>query len=145
MKIKITEAQARRLNLLKESNDPVARIEQYVKIKIGFVDNLYDSIVNLSVYELLTEKINFNEKANSLMVISDEISLLARQAYSYIHDLPDEGLDQRIDYAKETMDGKVDSLQLIISAIERVIETEEDYKVTQFFKSSGPMDITDIQ
>lgn len=145
MKIKITEAQARRLNLLKESNDPVARIEQYVKIKSEVVNNLYDKIVNLSVYELLTGNINFNADARMLMLITDEVRILSKQAYSYINNLPDDNLDQRIDDAQYFLDNKIDSLQLIISSIERVYEMEDEHKVTQFFKNSGPMDITDIQ
>jgi Fe2+ or Zn2+ uptake regulation protein len=145
MKIKITENQAKRLNVLKENINPIENLKQYVKIKSGIVDNLYNKLVNLSVYELLTEKIDFNQIDRMLMVMEDEIHVLIRQSYSYIEDLPDEGLDRIIDETEEELNGKISSIHLLISVIEKVPDLEDEYKITKDFINNGPLDITGIQ
>ena len=145
MKIKITEDQAKRLNVLKENINPIENLKHYVKIKSGIVDNLYNKLVNLSVYELLTEKIDFNQIDRMLMVMEDEIHVLIRQSYSYIEDLPDEGLDRVIDKTEEELNGKISSIHLLISVIEKVPDLEDEYKITKDFINNGPLDITNIQ
>ena len=143
MKIKITEEQANRLNLLKEDINPIDKLKQYVNIKLDIVNNLYNKLINLSVYELLTEKIDFNQIDRMLMNMEDEIHVLIRQAYSYIDDLPDEGLDIIIDRTEEKLNNKISSIHLLISGIEKIPDLEDEYKITKDFNS--PLDITDIQ
>lgn len=145
MKIKITEDQAKRLNLLKENNNPIDKLKQYVNIKSNIVDNLYNKLINLSVYELLTEKIDFNQIDRMLMIMEDEIHVLIRQGYSYIEDLPDEGLDRVIDETEEILNGKISSIHLLISVIEKVPDLEDEYRITKDFSGNNPLDITDIQ
>jgi hypothetical protein len=145
MKIKITEIQAKRLNLISEDIDQVLSFEQFCKTKLAEVNKWYVKIAGISIEEILHNEVNMEKINDYLNKIESDIRTENRKAYNYINNLPEDDLDIRIDRAEDTVLGKLTSLQLITMDLEKLQLSLESNKIKDMFKDVQPIDITDIQ
>lgn len=145
MKIKITEEQAKRLKLINEDINPLTQFEGFCKVKIQEVDKLYLQITSLSIYEILHNQFSMSELNKKIELIEEEVGRGNRRAYQYIHNLPDEDLDIRIDRATEAVNDKLTALQLITMDLEKLQLSTEQHNIMAPFKDVKPMDISSSQ
>ena len=84
MKIKITETQAKRLNLLKENNeDAIGVLHKNVMRFEPIITKIFNELTNLSVSEILDT--NFDNINSVITDIQEKVGLLERQANAYIN------------------------------------------------------------
>jgi hypothetical protein len=147
MKIIITEDQARRLNILNSSSDPILKMEQYAKLKVDVIDKMYEKILNLSVSEIISEDFELAIKSN-LSEISNESHKIYILGYRYLESMSDEeadGLDMRLDDANSILSAKINALEALIYGIENLNYISIENELTNVFKPQEPLDITDQQ
>jgi hypothetical protein len=127
MKIKITEKQALRLNLIKEDFplNPLTNFESYCNSKLQFINTQYLKITHMAVADILEGQINFEELYNILDAIDSEASTLNNRAYDYIEHLPEDNLD---------------SLIILVNYLGKIQEDGE--VLNKQFSELKPLDIT---
>ncbi len=145
MKIKITEAQANRLKLLKEDMNPLAQFEKFCKDKVQEVNNLYLKVTSITISDILNKEVNIQEINHQLDIIERDLMMGNKRAYLYIDKMPDEGLDVRIDRANDTVHDKLTPLQLVTMDLEKLQLSAEHHSLTKPFSDIKPMDISGIQ
>lgn len=145
MKIKITEDQAKRLNLINEDVNPLTQFEAYCKDKAQVINNLYLKVTAISINEILHGQINMEEINNQLDLIEDSVRNGTKRAYQYIQNLPETDLDIRIDNAEDIVLNKLHALQLITMDLEKLQLSTEQHNTLTPFKDVKPMDISGIQ
>ena len=146
MKIKITEDQAKRLNLINEDVNPLTQYEAFCKQMIEKVNKVYLHVTAISIAEILNNQVNMEEINSQLDKIESEVYNGSRRAYQYIANLPeDTDLDIRIDNANSLVMDKLTPLQLITMDLEKIQLSIEQHDITGPFKDVKPMDISDMQ
>lgn len=145
MKIKISEGQANRLNLLKEELNPLTKFEHYCKVKSEELNKLYAKVSNIIIIEVLNGEVNIREIIDILDGIESSLYNGNTAAYKYIEQLPENELDVRIDDAQYYIDHKINSIQLILDSLERLSDSVDELKITQPFDDVKPIDITGMQ
>jgi len=145
MRIKITEEQAKRLNILTEDSYPIVNLEQFVKLKMDIVDAFFSKLINLSISDVLNDD-------GKLQVIKDRVEIMDKalsdhyvRAVRYIENLPDNPEDEelltRCEDAKHEISNKLQTLIDLISSLEKLSEESKNQEYFKFFKDSGPMEI----
>lgn len=142
MKIKISEGQANRLNLLKEELNPLTKFEYYCKVKTEELNKLYAKVSNIIIIEVLNGEVNIKEIVGMVDEIETSLYKGNTAAYKYIEQLPDSNLDIRIDDAQYNIDQKINSIQLILDSLERLRDSVDELKITQPFDDVKPLDVT---
>jgi hypothetical protein len=142
MKIRITENQAKRLNLIKEDVNPLIKFEEYCKIKVKEINSLYNNMMMVSIGNIVNNEIDTGKLKNRLDEMESEMNDMNKRAYDYINNLPDGDLDLRIDRATDMVSNKLTSLQLIVMDLEKLQELIEEHNLTNSFSDIKPIDIT---
>ena len=145
MKIKITENQALRLNLLNENLNPLTQFENLCMIKIREVNKLFLKVTSISIGEILNNEIDISKINFELNKIEDDIRISNRKAYAFIDGLTEEDLDVRIDRADSNVINRLTSLQLITMDLETLQISAEEHKIIEQFGDVNPIDITNSQ
>ena len=145
MKIKITEAQAKRIGLINENIDPLSQYEDYCKKMVEKVNAIYRQVINITVDDLIHDTVNMEEINKQLDAIESAISDGSRKAYAYIENLPEEDLDIRIDRAQDLVNDRLTPLQLIVMDLEKLQMVSNDHNYAKAFSDIKPLDITDMQ
>jgi len=146
MKIKITEAQAKRLNLINEDNNPLAQFEKFCQLRLEHVNQLYLKVASLSINEILHNQVDISDINKELDKIEDAVRKGSRIAYQYINNRPEsEELDIRIDNAEFSVSQRLNALQLITMDLEQLQVSTEQHETTKPFHDVKPMDIGGTQ
>ena len=140
-KIKITEAQAKRLKLISENTDELARFEYYCNIKAEEVNKLYTKITYITIAEILNDEVNMEDLNDVLNGLEREVSQASKKAYDYIEHLSDEDLDDRVRKAEDKVMDKLTSLQLVTMDLEKVQLSAQQHNLTKPFRDVKSMDI----
>jgi hypothetical protein len=141
-KIKITESQAKRLKLINENADELARFEHFCKIKVDEINKVYTKVTNISVAEILNHEVNMVEINNILEKIDNELYIGNKKAYESINNLPESDLDVRIDKAYDKVHNKLTPLQIIVLDLEKLQLAAEQHDLTGPFNDVKPIDIS---
>lgn len=147
MKIIITEDQARRLNIIDPSSDPIVKMEQYSKLKMDVIDKMYQKIGNLSISEITSPdfELDLDSTLNNISSESHKIYMLG---YRYLESISDEeadGLDVKLDDANSALSAKIDGLEALIYGIKNINYISLENQLPNVFKAQEPLDITDHQ
>jgi hypothetical protein len=145
MKVRITESQAKRLNLINEDTDMVSQFEQYCKVKVQELNNIYTKISNLSIIDIFENSVNFGELYNYVSNIENKLLEAEKRTYDYINNLPDNDLDTRIDNAYSSVGDKLTSIQLIIMELEKLQNLNTEHKLKDSFNDVKPIDISSTE
>jgi hypothetical protein len=145
MKIKISESQAKRLQLIKEETNPLIGFEQFCKVKIQEINKLYTNISHVSIGEIVNHEIDMTKINNRLEEIETSLNEMNKKAYDYINNLPESDLDLRIDRASDSVSNKLTSLQLIIGDLEKIQKLVLDHNLGNSFSDIKPIDISNNQ
>lgn len=137
MKIKITETQANRIGLLMEAVDPLAKLENYSKMKSDTINSIYNNVTSASIMDVINNQINFSQYIEILDDIEQTTNMLSDKAYQYIDELPDEGLDVRIDNAHDAIDKKIDVLKVLLINLHDI----QNLGTRDVFHDNQPLDI----
>lgn len=145
MKIKITETQAKRLNLLKEDMNPLTNFEQYCKVKGDELNKLYINLTSTAIIDVINGEVKIPILVEMLNDIEANLYKLNSAAYKFISNLPESDLDLRIDNAQDIIDQKMNSISLILNALGELNEMVDGIKLTQPFDDIKPIDISGLQ
>lgn len=145
MKIKITENQAKRLGLINENIDPLTQYEDYCKKMVERVNAIYRQVINVTIDDLVHNKVNMEEINKQLDAIDMGIGEGSRKAYAYIENKPESDLDIRIDKAHDLVNDRLTPLQLITMDLERLQSANTSHNYVKVFSDIKPLDITGIQ
>jgi len=145
MKVRITETQAKRLNLINEDTDMVSQFEQYCKVKVQEVNNIYVKVSNLTIIDIFENSVNFGELYNYVNNIENKLLEAEKRTYDYINNLPDNDLDIRIDNAYSSVGDKLTSIQLIIMELEKLQNLNSEHKLKDSFNDVKPIDISSTE
>ena len=144
-KIKITEAQAKRLKLISENSDELARFEHYCTLKAEDVNKFYVRISHITIAEILNNEVNMENITSMLNALEREISQASKKAYDYVEQLSDDELYDRVRKAEDKVMDKLTSLQLVTMDLEKVQLLVKEHNLTKPFYDIKSMDITDLQ
>lgn len=142
MKIKITEGQATRLKLINEDVNMVAKFEEFCNAKIQEINNLFVSVSNISVIEIIGNEIGLSKIYKRLNIIENKVMLAERETYASIDEASEENLDLRIDRAYDSVTAKLSSLQLIVMELEKLQELSNEHNLKKSFDDIKPIDVT---
>lgn len=144
-RIKITEAQAKRLNLISENTDPISSFEHFCRIKAQEVDRLYSKLTVMSIGEIINNEVNVAKLTEMLDKIESEVRAGSRMSYQHIKNMPEDNSDLRIDDAEDLVMDKLTPLQLFVMDLERLQNSIDDSRLTTSFNDINPLDITGLQ
>ena len=145
MKVRITESQAKRLNFINEDTDMVSQFEQYCKVKVQEVNNIYVKVSNLTIIDIFENSVNFGELYNYVNNIENKLLEAEKRTYDYINNLPENDLDSRIDNAYSSVGDKLTSIQLIIMELEKLQNLNSEHKLKDTFNDVKPIDISSTE
>lgn len=145
MKVRITESQAKRLNFINEDTDMVSQFEQYCKVKVQELNNIYVKVSNLTIIDIFENLVNFSELYNYVSNIENKLLEAEKKTYDYINNLPDNDLDTRIDKAYYSVSDKLNSIQLIIMELEKLQNLNAEHKLKESFNDIKPIDISSTE
>jgi hypothetical protein len=144
MKIKITEKQAKRLNLLKESDeDAISVLHRYTIKAEQILTKIFNDLTNLSVLEI--QNTNFDKIASVISEIEKKSRLLDKYANDYINSQPEDNnweLESRLTDASYEFNKKL----TIIEDLNYKLSNLQEYMLENDIMSKfPPLDITNIQ
>jgi hypothetical protein len=145
MKVRITESQAKRLNFINEDTDMVSQFEQYCKVKVQELNNIYVKVSNLTIIDIFENSVNFGELYNYVSNIENKLLEAEKRTYDYINNLPENDLDIRIDNAYSSVGDKLTSIQLIIMELEKLQNLNAEHKLKDSFNDIKPIDISSTE
>lgn len=145
MKVRITESQAKRLNFINEDTDMVSQFEQYCKVKVQELNNIYVKVSNLTIIDIFENSVNFGELYNYVSNIENKLLEAEKRTYDYINNLPENDLDIRIDNAYSSVGDKLTSIQLIIMDLEKLQNLNAEHKLKDSFNDIKPIDISSTE
>lgn len=134
MKLRITEAQAKRLNLLKEASNPYEAVLEYSKTATERLNFIYNKLKQTTIEDILSGNVNIEGLSDMVYKIESDIKPLYTRGYEYINNLPEEGLDQDLDDAEWVVSDKASSLSLILNQMDNLYEVNIKHKLTKSFK-----------
>ena len=144
MKIKITETQAKRLNLLKENNeDAIGVLHKNVMRFEPIITKIFNELTNLSVSEILDT--NFDNINSVITDIQEKLGLLERQANAYINTQSEDDnwdLENRLTDASYEFKKRLDIVEELNYKLSNLQQYMEENDIMSKFQ---PLDITDIQ
>ena len=145
MKIKITEAQMKRLieNNLPSNEDPIGVLQRNIMRLEPTMTNIFNKLTNLTISEI--GETNFDNINQVLSEIESKTRLLERNANDYIESQPEEDnwdLENRLTDASYEFGKKLSILEDLAYKLTQL----QEYVVENDIMSKFPMiDITDIQ
>ena len=145
MRIKITENQYSKIKLIKENEEYVKKFIIFCNEKGKEVDVVYSKIINESIGDLLSMKINIWEISKTL----DNIDTSVYNAEKNMLNMWEKGLiggdngnfDTEIsDIADRVLD-RITALNLILDPLKTLQDYEEERNLSKHFKHIKPIDI----
>ena len=141
MKIKISEAQAKRLKLVNENVDVIGQFEHLCQTTIQEVNKIYLKVINIAVSDILDGQVKIQDIYQYVDRIENKILDADKKAYAYIAQLPEADLDLRIDNAASSVTDKITALQLIIMGLEKIEQTATEHNLKQSFVDAKPLEV----
>jgi hypothetical protein len=144
MRIKITEKQAKRLNLINEDTDVVAQFEQLCNSKIQEINNIYSKLSNMSVIEIMNGYVKLNELYKYINKIEDIIMDAEKKTYQYINQNPEMealDIDMKIDAAYSKFSNKVSSIGIIIDTLGTLKDKADEHDLVKSFSDIKNIEI----
>lgn len=140
MKLKITNEQAKRLNLISEQVDDIIKFEEICKKQIEEVNKFFVMITNMYVFDLISQSAD-----NTLRTYYNELDKIDTVLYnqstrlsSIIDGMENEderyNLQDRVDSAYFPILKKINALHSLIDELKKVSELSE-------YKEDGILDI----
>lgn len=136
MKIRLTEAQARRLNILKEADNAYDKALEFSKNASTKLNMIFNNLKDITIIELLENTPNLDGLSNLAADIESQMNKLYQMGYKHIENLDDEGLDANLDDAERIVSDKSLALRMLISQLERLVDEHTEYSMTEPFKDS---------
>jgi uncharacterized protein YoxC len=147
MKIKITEAQARRLNLLKESNDPVVVLNNYLTKSKQTLNKIFNELTDKTLKEI--NEINFDLINSTINTIEKESSILYKKVEVLIDDASNNSRWDDYDRLTDKLNPEWDDFNSKLTTIEDLLyklnQLHEYFIEKDVMSNFEPLDITDIQ
>lgn len=147
MKIKITEAQARRLNLLKESNDPVVVLNNYLTKSKQTLNKIFNELTDKTLKEI--NEINFDLINSTINTIEKESSILYKKVEVLIDDASNNSRWDDYDKLTDKLNPEWDDFNSKLTTIEDLVyklnQLHEYFIEKDVMSNFEPLDITDIQ
>ena len=144
MKIKITEGQTKRLNLLKENNeDPIGVLHKNTLRLEPVLSKIFNELTNLSVSEI--QNTNFDNITSVISEIEEKVGLLERQANAYINTQSEDDnwdLENRLTDATYEFNKKLNIIEDLNYKLSNLQEYMSENDIMSKFP---PLDITNIQ
>lgn len=145
MRIRITEDQANRLNILNNGDNPVKLLNQYTKLKMDVIDQIYDTLVNLSISELMNPEFNLRGYEDVISGIEVGVRNYKESAFTFIgNDDEHEEEISEADMIPYDLERKLSGLDSMISSIGTLRNDLEDNEYLRMFKGNEPMDVTNM-
>lgn len=148
MKIKITEAQARRLKLINEESlpintDPIQVLRNYVGRNEPIVVKIFNELTNLTLTEI--SDYDFDSVSTNTSNINDMLDYLRVRANNYIQTQPEDDnweLEGQLDDAYRVFNDKIEIINDLLYEMKKI----KDFFIEKdVFSNFQPLDITDIQ
>jgi hypothetical protein len=136
MKIRLTEEQAKRLNILKEADNPYDRALEYSKDASTKLNMVFNKLKDITIIELLENTPNLDGLSNIVADIELRMNELYRMGYKHIEDIDEEGLDANLDDAQRIVSDKSLALRVMISQLEKLVDEHMEFSMTEPFKDS---------
>jgi hypothetical protein len=151
MKIKITEAQAIRLNLLKEnmlSNiDPVVVLNNYLIKSKQTLNNMFNELTDKTLKEI--HEIDFKLMNNNINTIEKQSSMLYKKVEDLIDDASENSRWDEYDRLTDKLNPEWDDFKSKLTTIEDLLyklnQLHEYFLEKDVMSNFQPLDITDIQ
>lgn len=148
MKIKITEAQARRLKLINEESlpintDPIQVLRNYVGRNEPIIVKIFNELTNLTLTEI--SNYDFDSVSTNASNISDMLDYLRGRANDYIETQPEDDnweLDSKLDDAYRVFNSKIDIINDLLYEMKKI---KDFFIEKEVFSNFQPLDITDLQ
>jgi hypothetical protein len=134
MKLRITEAQAKRLSLLKEASNPYEAVLEYSKTATEKLDFIYNKVKQTTIEDILSGGVNIDGLRDMVDEIESGIKPLYSRGYEYINNLPEEGLDANLDDADWIVSDKASALTIILNQMDNLHELNLKHKLSKSFK-----------
>lgn len=148
MKIKITEAQAKRLKLIKENSNIIEQFEMLCKNKSEELNKIFFNITNFSILEILEPEFNSEQIYSNVSEIERTINAMEDKLISFSETLPEDQIkkiDSLITNYTSSLFNKINSIHLILMELEKVHELSIEHKPLSLFPNNKPIDISNIQ
>ncbi len=145
MKIKITEAQAKRLieNNLPENEDPIGVLQRNILRLEPLMTKIFNELTNLSIAEITNT--NFDDINEVISEMENKTRILERNANDYIDSRPEEDnwpLESRLTDASYEFGKKLTILEDLAYKLTQLQEYVVENDIMSKFP---PTDITDLQ
>ncbi len=145
MKIKITEAQAKRLieNNLPENEDPIGVLQRNILRLEPLMTKIFNELTNLSIAEITNT--NFDDINEVISEMENKTRILERNANDYIDSRPEEdnwALESRLTDASYEFGKKLTILEDLAYKLTQLQEYVVENDIMSKFP---PTDITDLQ
>lgn len=136
MKIRLTEAQARRLNILKEADNAYDKALEFSKNASTKLNMIFNNLKDITIIELLENTPNLDGLSNLVADIELQMNKLYKMGYKHIENLDDEGLDANLDDAQRIVSDKSLALRIMINQLENLVDENSTNSVIEVFKDS---------
>lgn len=136
MKIRLTEAQARRLNILKEADNAYDKALEFSKNANTKLNMIFNNLKDITIIELLENTPNLDGLSNLVADIELQMNKLYKMGYKHIENLDDEGLDANLDDAQRIVSDKSLALRIMINQLENLVDENSTNSVIEVFKDS---------
>lgn len=143
MRIRITEGQANRLNILNNGDNPVKLLNQYTKLKMDVIDSIYEMISNLSISELISSDLNIDKYMDIFDGIEIGINKYKENAFNFIgHDDEKEEERREADIISYDLERKISGLSGLVNILSRVKNELGENEYLRMFNGNEPLDVT---
>jgi DNA polymerase II small subunit/DNA polymerase delta subunit B len=143
MKIRITESQFKKIKLIKESEDQLAKFKEFCTSKAHEIDDIYSKILFETVDDILKFTLNFKEINKRVYKIENEVYQAEKNMLAMYNKGMIQGDDTEmiIGDIAEFVNDKTTSLTLILNKLEELQDYEEEHRLTTQFKNVRPHEI----
>jgi len=147
MKIRITEDQAKRLNIGQPSN-PLESFKKGCEIANKQLNHVFLIVSTYTNDEILNGELDVHAYEMKVFGISDDVHVLYMGAYDYLDTLPENELDRVIDDLKDSVDKKLMFLEKFLDTCGKLEEKPnlggvlDKLRETNLFDDIESIDIT---
>lgn len=145
MKLIVTERQFSKIRLVKESQEYLNTYKEYCNQKLNEVIKLYNNIMGMSLYELLSSESIVRNAYNAVEKISDDIYSARKNMVSLwdrgLIGSDDENFEFLIDDISDEAYKKARALDTILMDLDSLKNNVDDKELLNVFKDIKPMGI----
>jgi hypothetical protein len=139
MKIRITENQYTKMRLILEQTELINQFKNFCDTKVNEINKIYSSVSNVTVSDVLSNKINLLAMQNTVQKIEDSVYGASEKVKNQIDLNMLDQLEGEILDISDTVTSKIAPLFLILESLIE-IQQKQDYTL-KLFSDVKPIEI----